>query len=276
MSNESQSEIIVQNLENSRSRVNPERVKINYKWSDLTENCQKLLLETKINFQNNSQILLKDLLEFDGVDEIINSQLLNFLVEKIKISINNKTGQNLNDEFCELLFKPRKFEKKNKENETISKGSFKIHQNNILIDNKNEKYILISDRAGKGKSWAMKNFSKLLREQNPTKWVTYVDLKQFIEEFRQQENELEFSSFIIEKILKPKQKFEASIFKRFYNDGKVFILFDGFDEIAPNCAEFVTKLAKSFYYNGGNQLWIATRDYFEIDLKEHLQFEKSV
>lgn len=205
VSNESQSEIIVQNLENSR--VNPERVKINYKWSDLTENCQKLLLETKVNFQNNSQILLKDLLEVEGVDEIINSQLLNLLVKKNKISINSKTGQNLNDEFCELLFKPRKFEKKNKENErtkTISKENFKIHQNNIFIDNKNEKYILISDRAGKGKSWAMKNFSKLLREQNPTKWVTYVDLKQFIEEFRQQENELEFSSFIIEKILKPK------------------------------------------------------------------------
>ena len=73
--------------------------------------------------------------------------------------------------------------------------------------------------------------------------------------------------------MKPKQKFEAKIFQKLYKDGKVFILFDGFDEIAPNCAEFVSKLAKSFEFNGGNQLWIATRDYFEDELKKKLQLD---
>jgi hypothetical protein len=56
-----------------------------------------------------------------------------------------------------------------------------------------------------------------------------------------------------------------------YKNGKVVILFDGFDEIAPNCVEFVLKLVKKFQSNGGNQLWIATRNDFEVDLEKELK-----
>jgi hypothetical protein len=116
----------------------------------------------------------------------------------------------------------------------------------------------------------MKNISNLLREQNPTKWVAYVDLKKNINEFRLLSNDAEFSRFFAEKILKLQFEFEINFFKKLYDIGKVLILFDGFDEIAPDCAEYVSHLIMLFEKKGGNQLWIATRDFFEIDLKELL------
>ncbi|XP_070503369.1 uncharacterized protein [Chironomus tepperi] len=142
-----------------------------------------------------------------------------------------------------------------------------------MLEAKNQKYVLISDQAGNGKSWAKKNFTNVIRKRYPKSWVTYVDLKQFIDEFKAQKGEPEFSSFMVDNILKPEQQFEAKIFKKMYKDGKVFILFDGFDEIAPNYAELVSKLAQNFQQNGGNQFWIATRDYFEVNLKDKLKLD---
>ncbi|KAL7013484.1 hypothetical protein ACKWTF_015420 [Chironomus riparius] len=118
----------------------------------------------------------------------------------------------------------------------------------------------------------MRNIENNLCEEYPTFWVTYVDLKQHISEFKRHKNAIiEFSSFVIEKILNLNiDSFEAQLFKKLYKNDKLLILFDGFDEIAPNCADIVIKLARSFKFNGGNQLWIATRDYFGLDLQNKL------
>jgi len=277
---------------------NAKKMEINYNWSDLTEESQKLLLLTKINFQNISQITLLDLLKVNespgndvGVNlvtdfvpdlsEIVDDQLLNLLINYKELSINSAEELDLNKKYFKIINKPRNFLRKEKDNNNQSDSNQtsenipKISEDELLLEVKNKKFVLISDIAGNGKSWAMENFTKILREQNPTSWVTYVDLKQFIKEFKEQKDETDFSTFMSEKILKPKQKFEAKIFQRLYKDGKVFILFDGFDEIAPDCAEFVSKLAQSFQSNEGNQLWIATRDYFEVDLMEKLQLDVS-
>jgi len=123
----------------------------------------------------------------------------------------------------------------------------------------------------------MKSISKTLMHQNSTSWVSYVDLKQFMKEFKAQNDEkLEFLTFLIEEILKLNaDKFEAKIFQKMYEIGKVLIIFDGFDEIAPDYAKFVSKLAVSFKQNGGNQLWIATRDHFRINLEYILKIEEA-
>jgi len=298
------------------------KMEINYNWNDLMEESKKLLLETKINFQNNPQVSLMDLLKVNvsakepttsraveinktesnkDLREVIDDQLLNLVLENQKVLINTKEKDENSEKYFQLLFIQRDFIKKTRENdeecELGNKSSDdptedekptwsyarekkflkiktqRIFKDELLSEVKNQKYVLISDEAGNGKSWAMKNFTNILREQNPTSWVTYVDLKQFIDEIKAQKGEPEFSSFLIEKILKIKLKFEAKIFKKMYKNGKVLILFDGFDEIAPNYAEFVSKLAQNFQQNGGNQLWIATRDYFEVDLQKKLKLD---
>ena len=68
--------------------------------------------------------------------------------------------------------------------------------------------------------------------------------------------------------MKPETNYEEKMFEYLYKRGKVSILFDAFDEIAP--AQFVINLFKKFEHNDGNQLWIATRNNFESILKENL------
>ncbi|XP_070497113.1 uncharacterized protein [Chironomus tepperi] len=284
-SNESQSSSLQENLPGIS--INPIKVTINYNWNDLTSATQKLLMKTKIIFQNSTKFSFFDLLksENDSVDRadeliaeeesrilerfshIVNDQLLNLLLNNHQIVINTKLEGEKPETYFEILFHPRQFAKEK------SYGVPRILQQQLLLDVKNHKYILISDIAGSGKSWVMKNLTNTLRQQFPSKWVTYVDLKLFIHEFKAISIELEFSEFMADTILYPKNKFEGKFFKQLYSIGKVIILFDAFDEIAPDCAEIVSKLAVSFATNGGNQLWIATRDYFEVNLQNKLQIE---
>lgn len=281
------------------AKLEATKVDMNYKLNDLSVESQKMLLLTKVNFQNNLQYSIIDLLndeteskEMEKVEEkiiqdlseIIDSQPFNLLLENFQIEINQAITNDLYAKNFEFLFQPRHFsikkdymevDKKSHdllENKNIQKTKSQqmISQDELLLEVKNQKYIIISDIAGTGKSWAMKMFANILCLQTPKRWITYVDLKQFINEFRTKEEIPDFSNFMIDKILKPKDNFNSNIFKKLYSNGKVSIFFDGFDEIAPDCAEFVSKLVKSFESNGGNQLWIATRDYFELDLKEIL------
>ncbi|XP_070499018.1 uncharacterized protein [Chironomus tepperi] len=242
---------------------------LTYDWNDLTEKTQKLLLKTKINFQNLN-IKLSDLLlkepntSIMSLTNVIDDQLLNMLLEKSPIIINKKV--NLNEKKFNLIFKARRFQRKRK--------LYILSQQQLIKDVKDKCYVLISDKAGNGKSWAMKNIANVLRDENPSSWVTYVDLKQFIGEFKEQmavNAEPDFLSFMLKYILKPQQQFESNIFKKLYNDGKVYIIFDGYDEIAPNYDEFILNLAQNFQQNRGNQLWIATRDYFEVDITNRLK-----
>jgi len=282
--NESQFQNFSKNIEICYENIS--KLEINIIWKDLAEDTQQMMLQTKINFQNNLQFSFGDLFgnkiskvdqrtsisfkkdDKEALETIIDNQLLKLLVTKSEISINTKLGCHKN---FDLLFQPRRYVKK--QSNRRSSSSFREQTENELRFNK---YVLISDMAGNGKSWSMKNYEKILRIKNPLRWVTCVDLKQYIDEFKSRsddEFDSEFSNFMVDNILKPETEFEGKIFKNFYKNGNVCILFDGFDEIAPNCADFVSELALSFECNGGNQLWIATRDYFEIDLQQKLQLD---
>ncbi|XP_070505848.1 uncharacterized protein [Chironomus tepperi] len=285
----------IKNIIKKQKMQDVQKLELNYNWSDLTEESQKLLVKTKINFQNNSQPTLSELIisahkteepststavnnDKEVIDGLVDVQLLNLLL-KNQVPINAKEDfRKDKDEHFQFLFQQRGFikktemeDKKGRKSNQTKTNKKTINHHELLSGVKKQQYILISDQAGNGKSWAMKNFTNVIRKRYPKSWVTYVDLKQFIEEFEKQKGEPEFSSFMVDHILKPEHQFEAKIFKKMYKDGKVFILFDGFDEIAPNYAKLVSKLAQNFQKNGGNQLWIATRDYFEVDLKDKLK-----
>ncbi|KAL7011073.1 hypothetical protein ACKWTF_014075 [Chironomus riparius] len=295
VSNESQADILIQNI--IKKDLNPVTIDTNYSWEDLTAPSQRKLLKIKINFQNNSNLTFKDLLMIKSSDdksaidrttaedeekavqkltEMIDSEILNLILENSPILLNTKLEVQIVSQKFKFLFQPRDFisrhDIKALSNHQNSTKASKLSQSDLLNQVKDKKYVIISDIAGSGKSWAIKNITTTLNQTNPTKWITYVDLKHFIKEFKTQKIKPEFCKFLVNKILKLQDdKFEAKLFKKMYEIGKVIILFDGFDEIAPNCAELVSKLAQSFEYCEGNQLWIATRDYFEADLQEKLE-----
>lgn len=289
---------------NLKDMPKAQQIELNYEWNDLTKESQEKLLEKKVNFQNHTKLSFKELVKvketkvenikvdqnkqrnkkiaeqankrvnneakkqivFD-YSEIIDYQFLNMLIEDQEISINNEQQNFYNDENMKFLYLPRLFTKVNLQfTSTIS-------QEELLNEIHNQPNVLISDIAGKGKSWCMKNFWKILRLKNSSYWVDYIDLKQFVDEFQSEQRDIKFDTFMIKKILKLKYNYEKNIFKFLYINGKVIMMFDGFDEIAPNCSKFVSDLIKSFNNIKGNQMWIATRNYFEVDLKEILNVQ---
>lgn len=250
-----------------------EKVRIDFTCNDLATDTQKLLLDTKLNFQCSTEISLLDLIsgQLTELSDIVDDQLLNLLVDKSQISINTNFFEELNnDKNFNCLFQQRQFFKHSKNN--CDKIGTKMTQEELLIDVRNKKYVLISDIAGTGKSWALKYLTRALNQLYPNYWISYIDLKQFSSNFKSDSN-IEFDNFMTEVVLKTDNSYEKKIFQKLYQNGKVLLLFDGFDEICPNYFKKVTKLFENFEYNSGNQLWISTRDHFEADLKEKLEID---
>ncbi|CAH0545963.1 unnamed protein product [Brassicogethes aeneus] len=55
--------------------------------------------------------------------------------------------------------------------------------------------------------------------------------------------------------------FEIKLFNNFYNQGKIALLFDGFDEISPDYTEKVIELLQVLKNSKVQKLWITTRPY---------------
>ncbi|CAG9811261.1 unnamed protein product [Chironomus riparius] len=240
-------------INNERINVNPNLIKDQI-FEILNQSRNLIQAKVKAKQQNNSWQPIKPKIQ---TQKSLFEDILQFLSQTLL-----RRHPASEPEFQNIQLQTEKYEK-----------CEEMQQNQVLERIKNQKYVLISDRAGSGKSWMLKSFTNLLKKHHLIKWTTYVDLKQFINDFKGTKDDVEFANFIADKILKSRNNFEAEIFKKLYKNGKVCILFDGFDEISPDCAEFVSKLCQRFEQNGGNQLWIATRDYFEVDLQEMLSLD---
>ncbi|KAL7013415.1 hypothetical protein ACKWTF_015381 [Chironomus riparius] len=265
-----------------------------------------LVMTSKI--ENKSKIYLKEpnseeLLELDCQKfvEAVDEQLLNLLIEKEEKSENSKMLEIICDKFLKIplnldenykinasidlrhddlkdkkvssLENPSSSSNLQLETSKVFQNFEKMSQQQMLDDVKDHKFVVIKNKPGFGRSWVLWNLTNQLREKHPNKWITYVDLKHFIQELKEQETEFKFTAFMTEKIFKLSTKLEAEIFKKLYKNGKICILFNGFDEITADCAEFVIKIFQSFQQNGGNQLWIAKSDSLAPNFKDKLQID---
>lgn len=68
------------------------------------------------------------------------------------------------------------------------------------------------------------------------------------------------------EILAVSNGFDKKVFWELFNDGNVFLLFDGYDEISPNFSTYVTKLIK-FCQNKKNHVWVSTRAHFTKEVE---------
>jgi len=283
-------------LNQAQCNLTPTETTINYCWNELTIESQKLLLQTQINFQNESKYSIFDLIsnKRDGTllgesdfSEKFDDQLLIELVEGLKITVSTETKNSINFDHFAVLFKARNFICKEISDKKAMNCT--LSEPELLESTRMKNLILISDVAGSGTSWILKNITNSLRKLNPMKWTTFVDLKHYIKKFklhsstlgfvdekdtaRDEENRIDFVNFMLENILETKNNLESKLFSKLYKNGNICIIFDGFHEIAPDCTEFVINLIKSFEYKRGNQLWIATREHFEIELKRSLKID---
>jgi len=239
---------------------NPLIEDVNYAFYDLSEECRQNLLNIKINFQNIKDATLNNLLA-NQIDPkfIVDDEYLNLAVNNVKILINSKTSYELTE--VNSFYQSRCFIK------CCENGTeqLSLSEDELLSNVKNYAKILISDSLKTGKSWALKNIGNCLRQKYQNHWVSLVDLKQHMKTFSDQKLSLDFLDFMTHHILELSST-EINIFKQFYIKGRVFILFDEFNEIKDEFSKNFVKFCNSFSSNGGNQMWITTRDYCKDEL----------
>ncbi|XP_070504727.1 uncharacterized protein [Chironomus tepperi] len=128
VSNKNQADKLIEMA--SQNYLIPNSMEISYNWTDLTVQSQKNLLKNKINFQNNSNLTLFDLLKTDSAidelemeqsavhdedkavqifSELIDCEILNLILENSQISINADRDTKIDDKTFEFLFEPRNF-----------------------------------------------------------------------------------------------------------------------------------------------------------------------
>jgi len=256
------------------------RKEINFDWNDLDQKTQQHLINTKVKFQRKPKIPLIDILEvekdeIENLDKVIDYQLLDLLINRSEILINVESNE-VDDKIFRSSFLNRILIKNVKTtsqrfepNGMIPVNSEEVSPENLFQDSTTN-IVLISDVAGTGKSWMIKNIVNTVKTFYPKKWITYVDLKQCIKMLKTQTTEITFFRFMTQIILKTKNYFEKRIFEKMYKNGTTCIFFDGYDEIASNYGELIIKIFRSFESKNGNQMWITTRDYLEKELQDKL------
>ncbi|KAL7015442.1 hypothetical protein ACKWTF_016459 [Chironomus riparius] len=221
-----------------------------YTFNDFSPESQQQLLNLNINFQNNSKTTLKDLLG-DQIDPncILDDKVLNLITKNNENSFDINCRRELTVE--DHLYQPRFFINEDKPKNIIS-------LKDLNLDIAGFSKILISDSPRTGKSWTLQNISKFLNAKHPFHWISCIDSKQYGKMFGNLTQDYNFVQFMI-KILKLNH-IEANFFKVLYDNGKVFILIDGFNDIQEEFRVNFLKHCESFISNNGNQLWITTRD----------------
>lgn len=134
--------------------------------------------------------------------------------------------------------------------------------------------IVLSDEPGMGKSTSFRHFALKLKEEFPTFWILYIDLKLYFEIYQQfkdfTEWNLESLTTIFSKMFNF-DKFEVEVFKELLTMKKVIFLIDGVDEISPNFKEFIFNLAKSIKNHANCKLWIASRPHCVAEFQSEFQ-----
>lgn len=274
---------------------------VSHCWSDLTDDSQREILLKSIKFQNE-RIKLSDVVELKNSASLFNLGFLPHCFSKEILTVNEiKPLQDIYmvrkiSKKCKTYEEPKevdeqeyitrtqilkenietlKFDevKKTYEIRKILDENYDLDEKNLIDDEKDLKYVLISDTAGSGKSRFLVKVRDYLSVKYPLSWVQKVDLKMFIKEFKTIEDDVNFLEFFKTYLMKGFKDYEKILFEFFFNHHKIFILFDGFDEISPKCVKEVLVLIKSFNAAHGSQLWITTRLHLEIDLKNELIYK---
>jgi hypothetical protein len=170
------------------------------------------------------------------------------------------------------------------ENLKLNQKDLNINQDQTFIQNQERdqikiskvqnksKVLILSGISGGGKTQAFKKVEEYLA--NKENLVYFISLQMFVEDLKKYNASQSFRDFFIGNFLKEQSKFEKIIFESFYDFGKIFFLFDGFDEISPDCKDQTLDLIKSFNeHQDENQLWITTRTHLESEICDKLELD---
>ncbi|XP_046402580.1 uncharacterized protein LOC124168409 [Ischnura elegans] len=145
----------------------------------------------------------------------------------------------------------------------------------LLKDAQCNEALVITDVPGSGKSVFINDLARGFKKEFPDTWVEVVDLPQFEKNFKELKSEIsskEETLHVLYDIIKWRtDPVEEKIFKLFCdNRKKVFIIFDGFDEIRQESRQVVTSFLKALVNTTPVQVVVAARTHECQHLEESL------
>lgn len=131
------------------------------------------------------------------------------------------------------------------------------------------RFLILSDEAGTGKTFTFEQIAIRLKREHPTKWVSYIDLKDFTR-FYNASGFVGNVDQLLENILNlgTENEFEMEIFKAQFRSGQVILLWNGFDEISPIFSEFIENVMLNIYNNSTNIQFVCTRPLYADQLED--------
>ncbi|KAG5679783.1 hypothetical protein PVAND_009321 [Polypedilum vanderplanki] len=236
----------------------------NLKFDDLTLILKSQIFHAYVNFQNH-EVKFKTILKNDNsevlkklkplqISEIINGK-------EIRINHHNEV---LTDNFVDVGVS------KYLSDDTFDKW---MGSDDFLKEIEKQKVVIVLGNADNGKTTFFRNSCKKLIEFHKTHWISYFDLKSFFEIYEKYENasiNIENCLNILIEMLKLNSYMEQDIFKERFDEGKVILMFDDFDEIAPKFSKFFLKFVNFIKDNSRNQQLISSRLHHKNELKSKL------
>jgi ankyrin repeat protein len=151
--------------------------------------------------------------------------------------------------------------------------------------------IVIAAQAGMGKSTVLTSLTKAMQNDKIKKWILRIDLNLHTKTLNEiktdsmlkskkikldfDKDNQEYADVILkllhknQKVTKDNITVEQRLFKHLFENGKLCIVFDGFDEISP---EYETSVMDLLYaLKQKNQVWVTSRLNFKATLEGKLQ-----
>ena len=147
----------------------------------------------------------------------------------------------------------------------------------LLQQAKKQKIMLITDKAGTGKTTVLTHLSKRIKQKFPAHWLVRIDLNDYTELLKAQKGKMDKGrvlEFISKEVLKLESHLEKELFeKSFEGNGvnKLVVMVDGFDKISPIYKEAVIDMLQILKQTSLEQLWVTTRHHLKEELEDSLQ-----
>jgi len=243
------------------------------RFDDLSPEISKLgLLDTRnvnldpktLNFQNFTQKFTKFEIIDPKVFNLLKSSQISDVLDGKTLTISSMIS-NRTDFVVERKFV---FESQS-DNLEVSSVSNTFDTIDDVIERTNLKRLFIlSSEAGAGKTVAFQQLTMRIKEKYPTRWVSYIDLKEHTIFYNASGNFEDLGGLMNNILgLSSENEFEMKIFEELFNSGNVILLWNGFDEISPTFNSFILNVLGYIHENSTNIQYICTRPLYSGQLK---------
>ncbi|XP_070490028.1 uncharacterized protein [Chironomus tepperi] len=205
----------------------------------------------------------------DFIDENINLAYHKFETENSKNSFKDFYGAFVAKDYDEYRKALQEVEDSNSYKSNSRKSTLKTNKldfahfnfDRIIEKAEKDKVFILSDEAGSGKTVTFENLAKYIKSKKPLYWISFIDLKRFALKYKEDAEPIDLLRSYVAQT-----EFENVLFDMAFESKRIFILWNGFDEISSGFYDEIINLFKFFYESNIIQ-FVCTRPTFSLDLR---------